>query len=164
MRRKFRIVLVGGTFDELHKGHRALLMKAFELGEQVIIGLCSDRLAREIRKNHEIASYEERLNELKDLLRAQGVFNRVEIVPLETPYGITLTTTIADALVVSKETEPRAHEINEIRKKNGLTPLEIIVIEMVPAQNHIPISSTRIRFGEIDREGYLLRKDTFGYE
>jgi len=77
---------------------------------------------------------------------------------LETPYGITLSTTVADALVVSKETEPRAYEINEIRKKKGLRPLEIIVIEMVPAENHVSISSTRIRSGEIDREGHLLTR------
>jgi len=156
MNGKFKIVLVGGTFDELHKGHRALLLKAFEIGEHVIVGLSSDPLATELRKNHNIAPYEERLSDLTDLLRKKGVSNRAEIVPLETPYGITLSTTVADALVVSKETEPRAYEINEIRKKKGLRPLEIIVIEMVPAENHVYISSTRIRSGEIDREGHLL--------
>ncbi|RLI19385.1 phosphopantetheine adenylyltransferase, partial [Candidatus Bathyarchaeota archaeon] len=32
-----------------------------------------------------------------------------------------------------------------------------VVIDMVPAENHIPISTTRIRRGEIDREGNLLK-------
>ena len=157
MKRKFSTVLVGGTFDEFHKGHRALIMKAFDVGERVLLGLSSDQLARELRKNHEISSYEERLAELRKFLREQGVSDRAKIVPLDTPYGITLSTTIADALVVSKETEPVGKEINEKREESGISPLNLVVIDMVPAEDCIPISSTRIRHGEIDREGHLIR-------
>jgi len=158
MGRKFYTALVGGTFDEFHKGHQALIMKAFEVGERVIIGLSSDQLARELRKNHEVASYEQRLKELRNFLMKQGVFDRAKIVPLDTPYGITLSTTIAQALVVSKETEPRAMTINNKRKASGIKPLELVVIDMVPAEDCIPISTTRIRYGEIDREGHLLKR------
>ena len=154
---KFNTVLVGGTFDEFHKGHRSLIMKAFEVGERVMIGLSSDQLARELRKNHEVATYEARLKELRIFLRLQQVLDRAKIVPLDTPYGITLSTTIAEALVVSKETEPVGITINKKRKASGLKPLELVVIGMVPAEDRIPISSTRIRDGEIDREGHLLR-------
>jgi len=157
MDRKFDTVLVGGTFDEFHKGHRALIMKAFEVGERVMIGLSSDQLARELRKNHGVATYEERLNELRKFLRTQGVFDRAKIVPLDTPYGITLSTTIAEALVVSEETEPVGMTINRKRQASGLKSLELVVISMVPAEDTIPISSTRIRHGEIDREGHLIR-------
>jgi len=157
MSRKFNTVLVGGTFDEFHRGHRALVMKAFEVGERVIIGLSSDELARELRKNHEVATYEERLRELRSFLKRQGVFDRAKIVPLDTPYGITLSTTIAQALVVSKETEPFAKTINKKRRASGLKPLALVVIDMVPADDYVPISSTRIRHGEIDREGHLVR-------
>lgn len=134
-------------------------MKAFEVGERVMIGLSSDQLARELRKNHEVASYEHRLNELRGFLRAQDVFDRAKIVPLDTPYGITLSTTIAEALVVSKETEPVGISINEKREASGLKPLELIVINMIPADDYVPISSTRIRHGEIDREGHLIRQE-----
>jgi pantetheine-phosphate adenylyltransferase len=154
---KFNTVLVGGTFDEFHKGHKALVMKTFEVGEHVIIGLSSDQLAKELRKNHVVASYEERLKDLRNFLKSKRVLDRAKIVPLDTPYGITLTTTIAEALVVSKETEPRAKEINEKRKASGIKPLELVVIEMVPAEDRVSISSTRIRHGEIDREGHLIR-------
>lgn len=150
-------MLVGGTFDEFHRGHRALVMKAFEVGERVMIGLSSDSLARELRKNHEISSYEERLEELRNFLREQGVSERAKIVPLDTSYGITLSTTIAEALVVSQETERVGKEINMKRKASGIAPLELIVIRMVPAEDCVPISSTRIRRGEIDREGHLTR-------
>jgi cytidyltransferase-like protein len=153
----YSTVLVGGTFDELHKGHRALIGKAFESGKRVMIGLSSDQLARELRKNHEVASYEERLNELRSYLRKQGVLDRAKIVPLDTPYGITLSTTVADALIVSKETEPVGLRINEKRQASGLKPLALVVIDMIPAEDCISISTTRIRHGEIDREGRLVR-------
>lgn len=132
-------------------------MKAFEVGDRVLLGLSSDQLARELRKNHEISSYEERLADLRKFLGEQGVFDRAKIVPLDTPYGITLSTTIADALVVSKETEPVGKEINNKRKASGITPLKLVVIRMVPAEDCVPISTTRIRHGEIDREGHLTR-------
>lgn len=157
MDRKFRTVLVGGTFDEFHRGHVTLIMKAFEVGERVVIGLSSDQLVRELRKNHEVATYEERLEELRDFLRRQAVFDRAKIVPLDTPFGITLSTTIAEALVVSKETESVGITINRKREASGLKSLELVVIGMIPAEDYVPISSTRIRHGEIDREGRLVR-------
>jgi pantetheine-phosphate adenylyltransferase len=157
MTRKFGTVLVGGTFDEFHRGHRALIMRAFEVGERVMIGLSSDQLARELRKNHAIATYEERLKELRGFLMGQGVLDRAKIVPLDTSFGITLSTTIADALILSKETEHVGITINKKRSASGLKPLELVVIEMIPAEDHVPISSTRIRHGEIDREGHLVR-------
>jgi pantetheine-phosphate adenylyltransferase len=57
---------------------------------------------------------------------------------------------------VSKETEPRAHEINEKRRSKGRPPLEIVVIDMILSEDYFPISSTRIWLREIDHEGHLL--------
>jgi len=157
--RKFKVVAVGGTFDEFHKGHRALLSKAFEVSERVLIGLCTDEFVRRMRKPHPVDCYEKRLEELKNFLRSHGWLERAEIIPLNDRYGVTLSGGCVEALIVSRETEPTAHEINEKKKEKGLPPLEIIVIEMVPAENHVPISTTRIRRGEIDREGRLLKED-----
>jgi len=132
-------------------------MKAFEVGDHVIIGLSTNDLARKLAKNHGVATCKERLKELNDFLKKQGVLSKAKIVPLKTPYGITLSKGCVDALVVSRETETRAKEINQKRKAKGLPPLHVIIIEMVPAENHMPISTTRIREKEIDREGHLLK-------
>ena len=158
MGKKIRTVAVGGTFDEFHKGHRALLIKAFEVGEQVLIGLCSDEFAKKLNKPHPTASYEQRLEELKAFLHEHDFLKRTRIIPLNDVYGVTLSEGCVEALVVSKETEPTALRINEERKRLGLPPLHIVVIEMVPSENHVSISTTRIRRGEIDREGLLLKK------
>jgi len=150
-------VAVGGTFDEFHKGHEALLKKAFEVGNRVFIGVCSDGLVKKWGKSHKVATYEKRLDDLKSFLRRQGVLNRAEILPLHDEYGVTVSSNSLEGLVVSPETEARAYEINEKRRAKGLNPLKIIVIETVLAEDSVPMSTTRIKRKEIDRDGRLLK-------
>ena len=157
MSKKFKTVAVGGTFDEFHKGHRALLMKAFMVGEQVLIGLSSDEFAKKLNKPHATASYKQRLEELEAFLYEHDFLNRTRIIPLNDVYGVTLSKGCVEALVVSKETETTAVRINEERKKVGLPPLHIVVIDMIPSENHVPVSTTRIHRGEINREGHILK-------
>jgi pantetheine-phosphate adenylyltransferase len=156
--KKFKTVAVGGTFDELHRGHKALLSKSFDIGEKVIIGLSSDEFASKMRKPHITATYAERFKELQAFLDGSGLATRAEIVPLNDPYGLTTSSRSLEALVVSEETESTAFKINEVRAKASLLPLKIVTISMVPAENCTPISTTRIRSGEIDRNGHLLKR------
>ncbi len=149
-------VAVGGTFDELHKGHRVLLMKAFETGDRVLIGLCTDEFVKKLSKPHLTASYEERLNELRESLVNLGVSDRADIIALDEPVGPAATDETIEGLVVSQETELTAIKINEQRKRRGLKPLKIVTVNMVPSENCRPISTTRIRRGEMDREGRLF--------
>ncbi len=155
--KKFRKVAVGGTFDEFHKGHRSLLIKAFEVGDKVLIGLCTDDFVKKLDKPHMTAPYEVRLQELEVFLKNLNLIDKSEIIPLNDPYGKTLTDKCIEALVVSEETEKTAIKINQKRCEAQLPELKIITIRMVPAENYKPISTTRIRKGEIDREGHLLK-------
>lgn len=159
MRKKFRILAVGGTFDELHRGHRSLLMKAFKVGENVIIGVSSDEFVEKLGKPHATARYEQRLNDLRGFLNQKGLSKRAQIVPIDDPSGgVLLSDGPIEALVVSRETEPTARHINERRKEKGMPKLEIVVINMVSSEDHSAISTTRIRRGEIDREGRLVKQ------
>jgi pantetheine-phosphate adenylyltransferase len=153
---KFKTVAVGGTFDQLHRGHKTLLKKAFETGEKVLIGLCTDEFVEKMKKPHAVAPYDQRLEDLRIFLLINGWLERAEIVPLNDAYGVTLTKTPVDGLIVSKETEPMAAQINMKRKQMSLPPLKIATINMVPSENHAPISTTRIRRREIDRDGRVL--------
>jgi len=155
--KQFKKVAVGGTFDELHRGHKALLDKAFEMGEKVVIGLSSDEFVAKMDKPHLTASYSSRLRELQNYLKENGLNERAEIVSLKDPVGLTISSKGLGALVVSEETASTASKINQIRNQAGLPPLQIVTVEMVPAENRLPISTTRIRSGEIDRNGHMLK-------
>ena len=108
-------------------------------------------------KPHITASYDERREELATYLTEMGLADKAEIVPLTDSYGLTIKGRGLEALVVSKETARTAGAINETRRKAGLPPLEIVAVNMVPAENNTPISTTRIRSGEIDRNGHMLK-------
>jgi pantetheine-phosphate adenylyltransferase len=154
--KKFDTVAVGGTFDLFHRGHRTLLRKAFKVGNHVLVGLVSDEFVKNLRKPHSIAPYAQRLKDMRKFLKRKGVLERAEILPLDDSYGVTLSRKDIDAIVVSEETEPRARKINEKRESQGLPPMEIVTVRMVLSEDHYPISSSRIWFEEIDREGNLL--------
>ena len=154
--KQYTKVAVGGTFDTLHRGHKALLDRAFEVGENVVIGLTSDTFVSKMGKPHKTAPYNQRCTELQAYLEKNGLAQRAEIVALNDPYGLTVSGKGLEALVVSVETQKTGQAINVERQKAGLAPLAIVLVDMVPADNRAPISTTRIRKKEIDRNGHLL--------
>jgi len=156
MGKRLSKVAVGGTFDKLHRGHKKLLLKAFKIGDTVVIGLTTDEMLGKAPKNHITEQYESRKQELDAFLSSRELDERATIIPLNDSYGTTLTNGGLQALVVSKETENVAKEINRRREEKGMKPLAIYVINMVNADDSIPINTTRIRRGEIDRDGHLL--------
>jgi pantetheine-phosphate adenylyltransferase len=156
-KRSFREVAVGGTFDALHRGHKILLRTAFRAGDRVLIGLSRNGFVRRLVKNHRVDPYPKRKRELVSFLKKERLLDRAKIIPLDDPYGPTVKDSTVRALVVSRMTKKMADKINTIRRRRGLKPLSVVSIGMVVAEDFEPISSTRIRAGEIDREGYLER-------
>jgi len=147
-------VAVGGTFAPIHDGHLTLLKKAFEVAGddgEVVIALTSDRMATS-QRTRPVRDFETRVRELKAALKENLGVERFEIEMLHTVYGSAIEENY-DAIVVSPETEPIACNINEIRRENGLCPLEIVRIEYQMAEDDVRISSTRICGGEIDSHG-----------
>lgn len=148
-------VAVGGTFDPLHDGHKALLTRACELSRkgELLVGLTSDDMAK--NKIHDVADYRSRHDEVMRFIRARGI--SPVIVRLDDPYGPTIRDDF-DFLVVSPETHPAGLEINRIRREKNLGQMEIVLVDFVLADDGLPISSTRIKRGEIDEHGSVLKK------
>lgn len=145
-------VCVGGTFDMMHKGHRALLSRAFEEGKHVVIGVSSDSFVRATGKRHDVQSYEDRVDALRSYLENSRLL-RTTIVPLDDRYGPSVTDPQMEGIVVSTETVGQTVMINRLRVARQLAPLEVIVVDLVAADDGRRISSTRIRRGQIDSEG-----------
>lgn len=151
-------VALGGTFDPIHDGHRALFERAFELGD-VTVGLTSDELAPKTRhEDRPIRPFEERRAALEDELGAIAEEcdhdREYEVRKLDEPTGIA-TEPQFDALIVSPETREGGKRINERRRERGYDPLEIVVVDHLLAEDDGVVSSTRIVRGEIDEHGNL---------
>ncbi len=149
----FNHVAVGGTFDRLHIGHKALLQKAFAVSQEVSIGVTTQAMQRKKRLAHIIEDYNTRCNALENYLSAEGWLGRAKLLPLHDKFGPTITDQSIEALVVSSQTVVGAKEVNSSRKLLGLSVLPIVVADYIAASDKGHLSSTRIRFGEINRNG-----------
>ena len=148
-------VVVGGTFDHIHKGHRLLLETAIQTaGDKgfLFIGIAEGPLTAQ-KKN--IKSFEERKKQVEQFIKDHNATCDIKIQDINTVFGPTLTTDF-DAIVISPETERTAKTINTERVKKGLKPMKIVKIPFALSDDGTPISSTRIRNEEMDEEGHLL--------
>ena len=167
MIRRYKKVCFGGTFDiPIHKGHEALIDRAFEIGEFCVIGLTSDRYACSLRKLDFslIKPYKERKSHLTEYLERRGYSKRYEIWELEDFCDRRLLEeeTDVEAIIVSEERGRIAEEINKERSERDFRPYDIVRIPMVLAEDGIKISSGRIRKEEIDKNGRLLESKKKG--
>lgn len=158
---KFRKIVVGGTFDYLHDGHVAILAKAFELGDRVLVGITSDEMQL-VKDSAGIQPLEVRRQALLELLRSRGWLERAEVHVISDPFGPAVDDPDLKAIVISSETMLRAKELNKLRVSKGFAPLEIVEIPFVLAEDGAPVSSIRVRYGEIDIHGRLLKRHDLG--
>lgn len=149
---RYKVIATGGTFDHIHKGHIALLQKSFEAGDMVVIGVTSDAFAMKEGKNPD-QGYEQRVAALRSLIHRRFPGRKYRIAKLEDYFGPGIASPDVQAIVVSRETAKRVPIANALRESKGFPPLEVVVVDYVLADDSKPISSTRIRRGEIDPQG-----------
>jgi pantetheine-phosphate adenylyltransferase len=151
----FDIVATGGTFDILHKGHYMLLLKAFEVGRQIIIGISSDNYAT-LKHKKIVNNYDIRREKLKKFIDKNFKKSNYTLYQLDDFYGPTVLTSDVQAIITTDPSLENCVKINSLRESKGMTPLEIILVPLVEDTEGKVISSTRIREGEIDVNGNKL--------
>ena len=141
-------VIMGGTFDHLHPGHKALLEAAMSMGSFVRVGITTDEFAKSLRRSdlhlYLMQPLEIRKEKLHKYLESRGC-KKFEIILINDRYGFALNSPNAEGIVVTEETYPTAVDINKLRAMNGMDQLLILVIPFVFDKEGIIISSRRIR-------------------
>lgn len=144
-----RVAAVGGTFDPLHAGHERLLRRAAAESSHAVVGLTTDSLAA--RRGKSPRPFGERRRALEDLLGRLG--GSWEVVGLDDEFGPAVLGPGVDVLVVSEETAAAGERLNGLRAARGLRPVEVAVVAMARSADGRPVSSTRVRRGEISADG-----------
>lgn len=161
--KKYDLIVCGGTFDLLHEGHKKFLQDILNQTNKVLLGITSDAYVSKFKNDPSASSGQEQVEKFEIRKRAVlnfigsiGVGDRFEVISIDKPEEPLLENKYQpEAIAVTPQTEQTAIEINKKRKELGLQELEIIVIPMEKAGDGGLISSTRIRNGEINRDGRL---------
>jgi len=145
-------LIIGGSWDFFHSGHRYMLLSAIERGKKIDIGVSSDEMLREKLGTKPRHSFDERRENVEAFLKDHGL-EEFRTIELNGIYGNSLEE--GESLIVTPETEENGRKINSKRKELGREKLEIHVLKKLEAEDGDIISSTRIRKEEIDENGLL---------
>jgi len=130
-------VVLGGTFDHIHAGHKIILSEAILLAKQkLLIGVTSKDMLKKKTLKELIKPFEERKTQLVDFIENVSQFTSkshqnnklLEVVEINDPIGPAGTDKDLNCIVVSKETEKGGFYVNEARKKLKLQPLIVHTI------------------------------------
>ncbi len=153
MRHKYKIAILGGTFDRLHSGHKKLLDTGFKSSEKVAVGIATSELYKGKWGSHAIEDYQARKKSVEAYLRSQNFLSRAEIIPISDIYGNSLKREDIDVIFATEGNLENVEKINAGRERIGFKPLKVEIVPYVLGDDSEIVTSSRIRFGEIDREG-----------
>lgn len=155
----YKIVVGGGTFDHLHRGHKDFLRFALSLSEKVLMGITSDAYVAKHKDASAIEPFEKRMNTVWEFLQDEGCRDRVILSEIhDSSIPAHWEELAIDAIAVTEDTYKGAEAVNTKREERGLPSLPIETFGTTKADDEFPISSSRIRQGIINREGKLYTR------
>lgn len=126
-------VVMGGSFDRLHAGHRRLLKLAACLRpHRLVIGVTGDAMLRHAAKPgfELIQPFEVRRDALVRALQELRpcCLREVQVHELQDSFGPSVVDPALTAIVASTETEAGAALVNEKRRAAGLPILNVVLV------------------------------------
>ena len=145
----FENVVLGGTFDRIHAGHKLLLaMSALCAQKRLLVGVSRGPLLdnKELKDLvHPIALRTRRLFRTLYSMRPSVAY---QIVPIDDPFGPSITDPNLQCIVVSKETERGGQSVNKRRVEKGMNSIHVDVVDLVGPEDSDEankVSSTGLR-------------------
>lgn len=136
-------VILGGTFDHLHNGHKKLLSLAVSIcAHKMVIGVTADAMLTNKSHAELIDSLAKRKQAVRAYVRFLKPHLTLEVVTIEDPFGPSITIPEPAAIVVSTETVLGAAKINTIRVERALPKVYIYVCRRTESST---LSSSYIR-------------------
>uniref|UniRef100_A0A0R3RRY8 CTP_transf_like domain-containing protein n=1 Tax=Elaeophora elaphi TaxID=1147741 RepID=A0A0R3RRY8_9BILA len=134
----YSAVVLGGTFDRLHNGHKVLLSKAvMAASERVVCGItCCDMIKKKILWEL-MEPFEKRAKAVQEFVKDISCSVRCEVHPIMDRYGPSIVDPDLKAIVVSNETEKGGHAVNDKRKERNLPVLDLIKINLIDGKDEV---------------------------
>ena len=114
-------VVLGGTFDNIHDGHRLLLTQSALLARRrILVGMSSGPLLKSKVLSELIKPIDVRVSEVEAYLSDVKPWIKHKVVPITDVYGPTAWDEDLECLVVSPETVRGGEKINQERQRKVL--------------------------------------------
>ncbi|KAL7063503.1 hypothetical protein AAHC03_02022 [Spirometra sp. Aus1] len=121
-------VCLGGTFDQLHNGHRVLLSVAALLAQRrLLVGVTDPSMLQKKVLAPLIQTYDERCRAVADFLRDINCAPEepVTFARLTDPFGPPISDPDFTCIIASPESVSGSQKINQLRSEKGFPPLHI---------------------------------------
>ncbi|KAK3909819.1 Bifunctional coenzyme A synthase [Frankliniella fusca] len=133
----FDNVVLGGTFDRLHTGHKILLSEAvLRCRRKMTVGVTDASMLKSKYLSELIEPCEDRMSHVLEFLQEVDPNIEYNVVPISDPFGPTKDDpTFEVMIVVSEETLKGGLKINEVRAQKSLNPLAVHSVNLLVTSN-----------------------------
>ncbi|XP_066596883.1 bifunctional coenzyme A synthase isoform X2 [Prorops nasuta] len=141
----YKNVVLGGTFDRLHNGHKIFLTEAIiHCSQKLTVGVTDTNMLSSKLLWELIEPCSNRIMNVKDFLEDVDSSLIYDILPIDDMYGPTKSDPNLDMIVVSEETERGGEKVNEYRAKLSMNILDIHIVKLLSDQKSKPYEEKKI--------------------
>lgn len=141
----YRRVVLGGTFDRLHLGHKILLGEGCLFAEEnLTVGVTTGEMNLKKSLPELIQLTTVRIDSVVQFIETVKPQIGHSVVPITDMFGPTITDPDLQCIVVSDETKKGGEIVNQERQKKGYSELDVYVIDLVKDQCHGQFEETKI--------------------
>lgn len=129
-------VVLGGTFDRIHPGHKILLSSALmRCSNSLTVGVTGPTMLASKTLSELILPVEDRVEGVVQFLNQVDNSVEYKVVEITDPFGPSIVDPLLECIVGSQETERGCKAVNQKRKERNLAELDIHLISLVKDNN-----------------------------